>query len=112
MTYTRAMNRPAGEAPPDRASRLLSRLVPHALAIAVGSVAGMGTLLLGVAGSVPAGAELGSGLLLEALAAGAVGLLGGALVAWIRNAVVAVYLRYAWSRLQHHQANDILDRVS
>jgi len=69
-------------------------------------------LLLGVADSGAAGAFAGRTLVWDVLLAFVVGLLAGALLAWLRNALVAAYLRFAWSRLQHHVANDVLDRMS
>jgi hypothetical protein len=41
-----------------------------------------------------------------------VGFVGGFLFATFRNITVALYLRFIWTRFQHHVANDLLDRLS
>ena len=85
----------------------LARLAPLPYASALGIVAAAGGLIAGVAAGLPAG---DTGLLaLRGLVSGAG---AGVLIAVVRNLLVAVYLRFVWTRLQHHVANDLLDRVS
>jgi chromate transport protein ChrA len=40
------------------------------------------------------------------------GFLAGFVFAVLRNVAVALYLRFVWTRFQHHVANDLLDRMS
>lgn len=80
-------------------------LVVSALAARLGGLEGeLSTLLPGYAPS-------GSGLVVGALYGLGIGFVAGYAFATVRNAVLAVYLRFAWSRLQHHAASDLLDRM-
>ena len=112
MTYNSPMSDSTEQVLPDRYPRLMARLVPHALGIALGLVAALGRLLFGAAAGDAAGVFDGGALALDVLVAFVTGTVAGILVALLRNALVAAYLRFAWSRLQQHAANDVLDRVS
>lgn len=110
------------------ALRLLSRLHPHALGVAAGSLAALAlvlatTVLLLRQGDVvgPHLALLGQylpgytvswpGAVVGAIYFFGLGYAFAAAFAILRNIAVAVYLRFAWSRLQHHVASDLLDRM-
>lgn len=68
-----------------------------------------GYLLLGALGALPEIFSDGAaGFVLAAAAGGVMGEIG----ALLRNAFATLYLRFIWTRLNHHEASDLLDRMS
>lgn len=114
---------------PGRASVVVGRLSPRAFGIAAGTVLGaalaLATAILVIRGGEVVGPHLSLlgnylpgyavswlgvplGLLYGLLA----GFAGGFAFATLRNIAVVLYLRWVWTRFQHHVANDLLDRLS
>lgn len=107
----------------------LARIVPRAFGVAVGSVAALGllvaTLVLVVKGGEVVGPHLGlvgqyvpgysvtwPGAVVGAAYAFVLGFGFGWAFAVLRNAAVHTYMRFVYTRAEHHVASDLLDRLS
>ena len=114
---------------PGRASVVIGRLSPTAFGIAGGTVLGtaiaLATAVLVIRGGEVVGPHLSLignylpgytvswlGAALGLLYGLLIGFVGGFAFATLRNLAVVLYLRWIWTRFQHHVANDLLDRLS
>lgn len=108
---------------------LLWRLDPHALGVATGTVLGgillLATAILLIRDGAPVGPHLGllgqflpgyditwGGAIVGSIYGFGIGYIAAGAFALSRNVVVAAYMRFVWTRLQHHAASDLLDRLS
>lgn len=106
---------------PRAAAAIMAHLAPRAFGLASGCVLGLLAMLVTVlvisagdsgATSLPGYTLSPGGVLVAGLYGFVVGLVLGYLLARLRNGLVDLYLRFVWSRSQHHVASDVLDRIS
>jgi hypothetical protein len=114
---------------PGRASAVVGRIAPGAFGIATGAVIGvvlaLATVVLLLRGGELVGPHLSllgnylpgysvswMGVAVGLVEGFVIGFVVGFLFAMLRNLWVMLYLRFVWTRFQHHVANDLLDRLS
>lgn len=133
-TYTLAMLVPTKQTTmrrrlPGRAAAVVGRIAPTAFGIAFGTVLGvalaLATAILVLRGGEIVGPHLSllgnylpgysvswPGAAIGLVEGFVIGFVVGFLFAALRNLWVMLYLRFVWTRFQHHVANDLLDRLS